>query len=62
MGIAELNNLTVPLFVIGAIAILLAGSFFSFGVLRLFQKRFFQGALSIVLAVASFVALLVYVE
>ncbi|RXT06329.1 hypothetical protein [Ammoniphilus sp. CFH 90114] len=62
MGIAQLDSLTGSLFAIGAIVILLAGSFFSFGILRFFQKRFFQGTVSLVLAIASFVALLLYVD
>lgn len=62
MGIAKLNSLTIPLFTLGAIGLLLVGSFFSFGVLRLFQKRYVQGTISMLIAVVSFVALLMYVD
>lgn len=62
MDLVDIKDISIALFITGAIFILLIGSFLSLGVLRLFQERKRQGLTFLALSVASFVGLVVSVE
>lgn len=58
MGSVDLNNLTWGLFWAGVVFILVMGGLFSFGVVRIFQKRTVQGIISIILSIVVLVVFL----
>lgn len=62
MDLVDVKDISVALFITGAIFILLIGSFLSLGVLRLFQERKRQGLMFLALSVVSFVGLVVSME
>lgn len=59
MSLVDVSNVSLSLFVTGAVFILLIGSFLSLGVLRMFQLRKRQGGLFLGLGVLSLVGLII---
>ncbi|ANE48154.1 hypothetical protein SY83_19760 [Paenibacillus swuensis] len=59
MGLVDISEVTPQFFILAAFFILLIGSSFSFGILRLFQKRKQQGFLSLGVAVVAFIVMLI---
>jgi len=55
VSLVDISNVSLALFIVGAVFILLTFGLLSFGILRMFQQKFRSGWISIGLAVISFV-------
>jgi len=59
MSLVDVSEVSLSLFLTGAVLILLMGSFLSLGVVRMFQLRRKQGGLFLGLAALSLIGLIV---
>ncbi len=59
MSLVDISNVGLPLFIVGALFILLTFGLLSFGILRMFQQKYKGGWISIGMSVVSFVVFIV---